>query len=319
MELDGPLVSGVCFDWIPVQSCLCKLKYAIFTVLNTPSEDHQNRGIPKYTYPVLCIHNTMAWPSGSESVSWVPDCHVFSNTLLSTMSTSLFPHKGQLDLFLCNPSAHEPDLFLSPSPFSLHFLCGMHKPAFISFWSWHWWNNVIHTAVVSSCRSNSTLILCFPHILAFLVDFYQNTSMGTTVSPVPHPFQLSRFAVGELCMHNKPCVDSCAQDVSNRHTNNKNNPLGWLSVVWLLHVALVVSGARTTLQPAPIFDHFFSRSCKVCMRRKYQTGYMDLRIPNSTLAKTGLAILTIKWDLVQTILFPGWFISVTLVILWLFV
>lgn len=130
-----------------------ELKWVTFTFLNTPTEDHRNWGIQKYTHPLRSIHNTMAWPSGCEWVRWVPDCHVFS-----TFPPSLFPHKGQLYLFLCIPKTlpHESGLFcLLPRFLSASSARCINQPlwkkSLLCYWNWQWLNNVIHKAVVSAC------------------------------------------------------------------------------------------------------------------------------------------------------------------------
>lgn len=40
----------------------------------------------------------------------------------------------------------------------------------------------------------------------------------------PHPVQLSRLAVCELCLDDIRCVGAFAQDVFNRHSNDKDKP-----------------------------------------------------------------------------------------------
>lgn len=137
----------------------------------------------------------MAWPSesGCGWVSWVPDCHVFSTFPICFLA------RGSLTCFCASPVLMNLALFLSPAPLSLCFLCEMHKPAFmketllcyrdcshrIMLYIRQWFPPV---AMQIKHNINS----CFPHVPAFLADFYHSASMRDSVSasdltPTPCP------------------------------------------------------------------------------------------------------------------------------------
>lgn len=157
----------------------------------------------------------MAWPSGCEGVSWVPDCRVFS-----TFPLSLFPHKGQLDLSLCIPTTDESGPFYVSCPsFSLlplwdaetsiyerNLCCVLIeidsgcKMLYIRQW-------FLPVAMQIKHIINSVFSPC-----PLLAHFYHNISMRTTVS-VPDLTQT-------LC----PTVKvGCVRVVS-----------GWYTMCWLL-------------------------------------------------------------------------------------
>lgn len=98
-----------------------------------------------------------------------------------------FPHQGQFGMFLCILTSHEPGPVFIPLPLflpasSVRCINKLFwKEHCCAFRNWRWLNNV-HQAVVSSCRSNATYILCFfSHVTAFYADFYHRNWMRATV------------------------------------------------------------------------------------------------------------------------------------------